>query len=50
MGCPYSDDHLAVFDGVTNPMGEPCYTCTDFECEHNANIEENPEYSLEVLP
>jgi len=49
MGCPYSEEHLVVFDGVANPMGEPCYTCADFECEHNSNIEENPEYFEEPV-
>jgi len=45
--CPYSDEHLAVFDGVSNPMGDVCYRCRDFECEHNSNTEENPNYCFE---
>lgn len=42
MSCPYSQAELEKWDGASNPMGDDCYTCTDFECEHNANIE-NPE-------
>lgn len=38
MSCPYSDDDLEMFDGVSNPMGSACYECADFDCEHNANI------------
>ena len=45
--CPYSDEHLAVFDGVSNPMGDVCYRCRDFECEHNSNTEQNPNYCFE---
>lgn len=43
MSCPFSDEHLAVFDGVTNPMGDECCSCIEFECEHNVNYNENPE-------
>lgn len=43
MSCPYSDEELAIWDGVTNPMSNICYTCTDFDCEHNSNYDENPE-------
>lgn len=38
--CPYSDKELDLWDSVTNPMGDECYTCDDFECEHNANYDE----------
>lgn len=41
--CPYSDGELELWDGVTNPMGDDCYSCTDFDCEHNSNRDDNPE-------
>lgn len=43
MSCPFSEFELDMFDGVVNPMGEPCNTCYDYECEHNNN-EDNPEW------
>lgn len=39
----FSEDLMEMFDGITNSMGEPCNSCTDFECEHNNN-EDNPEW------
>jgi hypothetical protein len=42
MSCPYSDEELQEWDGVTNPMGAPCYSCEDWDCEHNEN-EDHPE-------
>lgn len=42
MTCPYTEFQLEVWDGVCTPMGEVCYSCEEFGCEHNAN-EENPE-------
>ena len=42
MSCPYSDEKLEYWDGVSNPMGQACYSCEDWECEHNENID-NPE-------
>jgi len=44
MSCPYTDDELSFWDSVSNPMGTECNSCTDFDCEHNSNIDENPEY------
>ena len=32
--CPYSEEELAIWDGVTNPMGDACYVCDECECEH----------------
>ena len=43
MSSQYSDTELEYWDGVANPMGKPCYSCMDFDCEHNANDEMNPE-------
>jgi len=37
MGCPYTDEQLQFWDGVTNPMGEACHDCEDYDCEHNPN-------------
>lgn len=34
MGCPYSEESLQEFDGVSNPMGDACYDCSDTDCEH----------------
>ena len=42
MSCPYSDEDLERFDSVSNPMGKECYTCEDFDCEHNEN-DDNPD-------
>lgn len=37
MSCSYfSDNQLARWDGVCNPMGTPCYDCIQ-ECVHNPN-------------
>lgn len=36
MSCPYTDDELEYFDGVSNPMGDACRDCDNFECEHNS--------------
>ena len=41
MSCPYSDAELDYWDRAYNPMGPPCYKCTEWECEHNANVD-NP--------
>jgi hypothetical protein len=43
MSCPYSDEELQYWDGVTNAMGKECDSCEDFDCEHNTNFENNPE-------
>lgn len=49
MGCPYSDTALDYWDGVYNPMGDACYNCDEFECEHNANFDNpNWEYCEEL--
>ncbi len=37
MSCPYSDKELDYWDGVCNPMGEACYTCEEYDCDHNEN-------------
>jgi len=42
MSCPYSDAELDYWDGVANPMGGACYSCQEYECEHNFNMD-NPE-------
>lgn len=36
MSCPYSDEELDYWDGVCNPMGDACYECGEWECEHYA--------------
>lgn len=43
LGCPYSEDELDRWDGVNNPMGNFCYECEEWECEHNANGD-NPNF------
>lgn len=43
MSCPYSDEELQYWDSVCNPMGQSCYSCEEYECEHNANVD-NPEF------
>jgi len=43
LGCPYSEDELDRWDGVDNPMGNFCYECEEWECEHNANGD-NPNF------
>ena len=35
--CPYSDEDLDYWDGVSTPMGEACNDCLNYECEHNPN-------------
>jgi len=40
--CPYSETELAMWDSVCNPMGDACYDCDEFECDHNPNP--SPEY------
>lgn len=35
MGCSYSSEELDYWDGCTNPMGEDCDDCGEWECEHN---------------
>ncbi len=35
--CPYSDEELEKWDGVTHPMGNACNDCENYECEHNPN-------------
>ena len=37
MNCPYSSEELDHWDGVSNPMGEACNECGEWECEHNPN-------------
>lgn len=39
MSCPYSDEELAYWEGVCNPIGDACYSCEEWECEHNENID-----------
>ncbi len=34
MSCPYSDEELAEWDSVCNPMGQPYHECNECECEH----------------
>lgn len=34
MSCPYSDQELAFWDSVCNPIGDACYSCDDCQCEH----------------
>jgi len=34
MSCPYSDEELQKWDGVSNPMGPECSRCYNCECEH----------------
>lgn len=38
MSCPYSERELRKWDSVCNPMGESCYDCEEYECEHNAAV------------
>jgi len=35
--CPYSDEVLDKWDGVSNPMGRACNNCENYDCEHNPN-------------
>jgi len=42
MTCSYTDEELEIWDGVSNPMGQPCYRCDDYDCVHNFN-HDNPE-------
>jgi hypothetical protein len=35
--CPYTDEELEKWDDVDNPMGDPCFECTDSDCIHNEN-------------
>ena len=37
MGCPYSSEELDYWDGVSNPMGDSCTDCEEYNCEHNPN-------------
>lgn len=37
LNCPYSSEELDYWDGVCNPMGEACFDCGEYECEHNPN-------------
>ena len=37
--CPYSDEELDYWDGVSNPMGDACNDCLNYECEHNMNAD-----------
>ena len=34
MSCPYSEEELEKWDGVSNPMGQACNNCYKCECEH----------------
>lgn len=34
MSCPYSEEELQKWDGVSNPMGKPCQSCYQCDCEH----------------
>lgn len=36
--CPYSDEELQFWDSVSNPMGDACDDCDDYDCEHNPNM------------
>jgi hypothetical protein len=36
MICPFSEEELAIWDGVENPLGDICNECKE-ECEHNSN-------------
>ena len=42
MMCPYSDEELEFWDSVNNPMGNACFKCDEWNCEHNFNPD-NPE-------
>jgi len=35
--CPFSEEELDEFDGVSNPMGDYCNDCENTDCEHNPN-------------
>lgn len=37
MSCPYPSETLDYWDGVANPIGDACYACGEWECEHNLN-------------
>ena len=39
--CPYPEELLEKWDGVSNPMGSECHGCENYDCEHNLNP--NPE-------
>ena len=41
MSCYYSCEELSKWDGVSNPIGEHCHKCENYDCEHNPNP--NPE-------
>lgn len=34
MSCPYSEEQLAYWNSVCNPMGPACYECDECECAH----------------
>jgi hypothetical protein len=39
MSCPYNSEELDDWGSVNNPMGLPCYSCGEWECEHNFNAD-----------
>lgn len=39
MNCPYSDEELAKWDSVTNPMGDACFECDECYCDHWSGTE-----------
>lgn len=43
MRCPWSDEELEYWDGVSNPMGSECNECEVWDCEHNIN-DDNPNF------
>ena len=41
MGCPYNKTLVEYWDEVCNPLGDACYHCDDYDCEHNfTNIDD----------
>ena len=42
--CPYSDEELEYWDGVSNPMGSECNDCEEYDCEHNLNPDPSEPY------
>ena len=40
--CPFSDAELHYWDRSVAPMGEGCYSCEEYDCKHNFNMD-NPE-------
>jgi len=44
--CPYPDELLDKWDSVSNPIGDACGDCTQYDCEHNMN----PDPDMPMLP